>query len=187
LPQSVKINETAYYRPKKITVPEIQGFPPIADNRAKVLVLGSMPSEASLSRQQYYAHPRNAFWPVMGELFAAYPELAYAERKNILLQNGVAVWDVLASCRREGSADSDIIRDSIQTNDFAAFFQRHTAIKRVFFNGGAAEALYKKYVLPVLNGQFAVLRYQRLPSTSPAFAGMTQRQKVEAWRVILPD
>jgi hypoxanthine-DNA glycosylase len=187
LPQSVKIDEITYYRPKKISVLEIQGFPPIADNRAKVLVLGSMPSEISLSKQQSYAHPRNAFWPVMGELFAAYPELAYAERKKILLQNGVAVWDVLASCRREGSADSDIIRDSIQTNDFATFFQHHVAIKRVFFNGGTAEALYKKYVLPVLDGKFSVLRYQRLPSTSPAFAGMSRQQKIDAWRVILPD
>lgn len=166
---------------------EIQGFPPIADNRAKVLVLGSMPSEASLFKQQYYAHPRNAFWSVMGALFAAYPELDYEVRKRILLQNGVAVWDVLASCRREGSADSDIIRDSIQTNDFAAFFRQHAAIKRVFFNGGTAEALYKKYVLPVLDGKYTVLRYQRLPSTSPAFAGMSRQQKIDAWRAILPD
>jgi hypoxanthine-DNA glycosylase len=166
---------------------EIQGFPPIADARAKVLILGSMPSEASLSRQQYYAHPRNAFWPIMGVLFAAYPELDYAQRKNILLQNGVAVWDVLASCRRKGSADSDIAMDSIQTNDFAAFFLRHAAVTRVFFNGGTAQAVYKKYILPALNGQFAGLRYQRLPSTSPAFAGMTPGQKIAAWRVIMHD
>ncbi|MGR8935550.1 MAG: DNA-deoxyinosine glycosylase [Gammaproteobacteria bacterium] len=168
-------------------MPEIQGFPPIADSRARVLVLGSMPSEASLSKQQYYAHPRNAFWPIMGALFAAYPELDYVQRKCILLQNGVAVWDVVARCRRQGSADSDIVRNSIQTNDFSQFFQRHAAIERVFFNGATAEALYKKYVFPVLNGKFAALRYQRLPSTSPAFAGMTRQQKKEAWRIILPD
>lgn len=170
-----------------MTALEIQGFPPIADSCAKVLLLGSMPSEASLSKQQYYAHPRNAFWPVMGALFAAYPELDYELRKKILLQNGVAVWDVLASCRRKGSADSEIVRDSIQINDFGAFFRQHAAIERVFFNGATAEALYKKYVFPVLNGIFPGLRYRRLPSTSPAFAGMTGQQKIDVWRVILSD
>lgn len=165
---------------------DIQGFPPIADIHAKVLVLGSMPSEASLLKQQYYAHPRNAFWPIMGELFAAYPELDYAQRQRILLQNGVAVWDVLARCRRQGSADSDIISDSIHTNDFTVFFQKHAAIERVFFNGGTAETLYKKYVLPLLNGKFVALRYQRLPSTSPAFAAMSWQRKLDAWRLIVP-
>jgi hypoxanthine-DNA glycosylase len=166
-------------------MPEIQGFPPIADVRAKLLVLGSMPSEASLSQQQYYAHPRNAFWPIMGALFAASLEIAYDERKSILLQNGVAVWDVLASCRRKGSADSGIVPDSMRTNDFAAFFRGHSCINRVFFNGGTAEAVYKKYILPALSGEFAALSYQRLPSTSPAFAGMTLEQKIAVWRIIM--
>jgi TDG/mug DNA glycosylase family protein len=168
-------------------MPEIRGFPPIADDRAKLLILGSMPSKVSLARQQYYAHPRNAFWHIMGALFAAYPELAYAERKKILLQNGVAVWDVLASCRRLGSADGGIAMASIQTNDFDAFFRSHGGITRVFFNGATAEAVYNKRILPTLSRPYAILRYRRLPSTSPAFASMTLRQKIAAWRVILHD
>lgn len=165
---------------------EIRSFPPIADSRATVLILGTMPSEASLAKQQYYAHQRNAFWPIMGALFGANPELDYELRKGILLQNRVALWDVLARCRRQGSADSDIVKDSILTNDFEAFFQTHTAIQRVFFNGSTSEALYKKYVFPLLPAEVAVLHYQRLPSTSPAYAGMTLQQKLDAWRVILP-
>ena len=162
----------------------INGFAPIAADEAKVLILGSMPSVASLARQQYYGHPKNAFWPIMGELFGAAPELSYQQRKEILMENGVAVWDVLQGCNRLGSLDSNIKLASIKTNDFADFFAKYKYIEKVFFNGAVAEKLYKKHVLPTLDRQFAYLEYLRLPSTSPAHAALKLEEKIEAWKVI---
>ena len=163
---------------------DIEGFAPIVSGNASVLILGTMPSEASLLRQQYYGHPRNAFWPIMSELFGSDPELCYQRRKEVLIENGVAVWDVLQSCNRLGSSDSSIKLATIRTNDFAGFFTEYKYIKRVFFNGGMAEKLYQKRVLPTLNHRFTYLEYQRLPSTSPANASLKFEQKIEAWKVI---
>ncbi len=163
---------------------DIAGFAPVVSGNAKVLILGSMPSVASLVRQQYYGHPRNAFWPIMGVLFGAAPELCYQQRKEILMENGIAVWDVLQGCNRLGSSDSNIKLASIKINDFVDFFAEYEFIERVFFNGAMAEKLYKKYVLPTLNQRFAYLDYQRLPSTSPAYATLKLEEKIEAWKVI---
>lgn len=159
-------------------------FIPIADTEAKVLILGSMPSVASLQAQRYYAHPRNAFWTIMGALFSASPGLPYSQRQAILLANHIAVWDVLQSCERQGSLDSNIDMGTIQANDFKDFFTRHSAISTVFFNGSMAEKIYRQRVLPVLGEEFANLRYHRLPSTSPAHAGLTVLEKIAAWQVI---
>jgi TDG/mug DNA glycosylase family protein len=163
---------------------EIEGFAPIVSKNAQVLILGSMPSEASLLKQQYYGHPNNAFWPIMGALFGAFPELCYERRKTILMENGIAVWDVLQGCHRHGSLDSNIKLSSIRTNDFAGFLGEYRLIRRVFFNGGMAEKVYKKHILPGLDQRFAYLDYQRLPSTSPAHASLNLAQKIEAWKVI---
>ncbi|MDD1636944.1 MAG: DNA-deoxyinosine glycosylase [Methylococcaceae bacterium] len=163
---------------------DIDGFAPIVSGNASVLILGSIPSEASLFRQQYYGHPRNAFWPIMSALFGLEPELSYQRRKEILMENGIAVWDVLQSCNRLGSLDSNIKLATIRTNDFAGFFTEYKRIKRVFFNGRMAEKLYQKRILPALNHRFFYLEYQCLPSTSPAYASLKFEQKVEAWKVI---
>ncbi|WP_305910083.1 DNA-deoxyinosine glycosylase [Methylomarinum sp. Ch1-1] len=163
----------------------IEGFAPIADDRAEVLILGSMPSAVSLQKQQYYGHRRNAFWPIMMALLSGALEADYQQRKRVLLASHVAVWDVLRSCRRSGSLDAGIDTASMQTNNFTDFYRRHPAIKQVFFNGGLAEQVYKKRVLPHLGAPFAHISYRRLPSTSPAHASMTLQQKCEAWRVIL--
>ena len=162
----------------------IEGFPPIVSKSARVLILGSMPSTASLARQQYYGHPRNAFWQVMGVLVGAKPELDYQRRQQILIDHHIAVWDVLQSCIRPGSLDSNIAMDSIKVNDFIAFFSEYRGIEHVFFNGCAAERVFNKQVRPKLNDRFSYLAYQRLPSTSPAHAGMTLEQKINAWKVI---
>ena len=161
---------------------KLEGFPPITSKSTKVLVLGSMPSETSLLKQQYYGHPRNAFWPIMGVLFAALPELAYDQRKAILVQKGIAVWDVLKTCKRPGSMDSDIEMASVETNDFVSFFASHPMLKQVFFNGGKAENVYKKYIEPELSSRFDYIHYHRLPSTSPAYASMNLQQKIAAWQ-----
>jgi hypoxanthine-DNA glycosylase len=163
---------------------DIAGFAPVVSGNAKVLILGSMPSVASLVRQQYYGHPRNAFWPIMGALFGAVPGLCYQQRKQILMENKIAVWDVLQGCNRLGSLDSNIKLASIKINDFADFFAEYKFIEQVFFNGAMAEKLYKKHILPTLNRRFAYLEYQRLPSTSPAYASLRLEEKIEAWKVI---
>ena len=163
---------------------DIDGFAPIVSSDASVLILGTMPSEASLRRQQYYGHPRNAFWPIMSALFDSDPALCYERRKEILMENGIAVWDVLKSCNRLGSLDSKIKLATIRTNDLACFFAEYKDIKRVYFNGRMAEKLYQRRILPTLNHRFSYLDYQCLPSTSPAYASLNLEQKIEAWKVI---
>lgn len=162
----------------------IRGFPPIEDADATVLILGSMPSEESLRAGQYYAHPRNAFWPIMGDLVGAGPGLEYTARARVLKSAGIALWDVLASCVREGSLDSAIAGDSVAVNDFPAFFQAHPGIVQVFFNGAMAEKCFLKSVRPLLEPRLSLL-FHRLPSTSPAHAGLTYAQKLEAWRLVV--
>jgi len=161
----------------------IEGFPPLARPDARVLVLGSMPSRESLARRQYYAHPRNAFWPIMTRLFGLQSG-DYADRAAELMAHGVAVWDVLRTCRRPGSLDSAIDEASIETNDFAAFFAAHANIRRVFFNGAKAESVYRRRVVPTLDGAAAAISLIRLPSTSPAHASLDLEAKTKAWRVL---
>lgn len=168
--------------------PLARSFPPIADVNARALVLGSMPGVASLEAGQYYAHPRNAFWPIMGELFGAGAELPYPQRCDQLRRAGLALWDVLQECRRQGSLDTNIERDSEQPNDFADFLARCSRIERIYFNGQKAETAFRRHVLPILDDAVAVrLRRQRLPSTSPAHAGMGFDNKLALWRVIQDD
>jgi hypoxanthine-DNA glycosylase len=150
-----------------------------------VLVLGSVPSVASLRAARYYAHPRNAFWPIMGALCSAGPELSYADRAARLRGAGVALWDVLHRCVRPGSLDSDIDPTSIEPNDFRAFFIRHPRIGAVFCNGGAAYACYRRHVLPGLSPAATDLPLVQLPSTSPAHAARTGEQKLAIWRAAL--
>ena len=162
----------------------IRGFPPICQPDARTLILGSMPSRESLAQQRYYAHPRNGFWPIVRSLFE-FTDNDYRRNADQLTKNGVAVWDVLKTCFRSGSLDSDIDDSTIVPNNFQQFFARHPDISRVFFNGAKAESVYLKHVLPGLVGAAAGLELQRLPSTSPAHASMSLEQKKNAWRVIL--
>jgi TDG/mug DNA glycosylase family protein len=158
----------------------LRSFAPIARRDARVLILGSMPGVASLAANRYYAHPQNAFWPIMGELLGFDPTTPYARRVAALKRRRIAVWDVLHSCVREGSLDTRI--EAEIANDFEAFFRAHPRVTRVYFNGAKAEASYRRHVLPRLRG---ALRYTRLPSTSPAHAGLPFRRKLDAWRAIL--
>ena len=157
-----------------------RSFPPIAKPDARVLILGSMPGQASLAAGQYYAHPRNAFWPLMATLLGFDAALDYPARTRALTAAGVAVWDVLHSCRRPGSLDSSIDAESLVVNDLAGFLARHRAIEHIFFNGSAAEKLFRKHV--GTDPSIARLRLARLPSTSPAHAALNFAQKLAAWR-----
>ncbi|MGR9085868.1 MAG: DNA-deoxyinosine glycosylase [Gammaproteobacteria bacterium] len=163
---------------------DLEGFAPIAEGEPRILILGTMPGTASLQKRQYYGHSRNAFWPIMAELFGGGAGDSYPLRKQKLIENGVAVWDVLQGCQRQGSLDANISMKSIRLNNFAEFFDRYGRIERVFFNGGMAEAVYTRYILPDMALRLKALEYVRLPSTSPANASFNFKEKLEAWRVI---
>ncbi|MBC7709375.1 MAG: DNA-deoxyinosine glycosylase [Rhizobacter sp.] len=162
---------------------QVESFPPIADARATRLILGSMPGRASLTAHQYYAHPHNAFWRIMTALLAVAPDAVYLARVRALHAANIAVWDVLQSCERPGSLDSSIRRDTEVANDFATFFALYPRVTRVFFNGGAAEAAFKRHCGALLGDPR--LRFQRLPSTSPAHASLRFEQKLAAWRTVI--
>ena len=160
------------------------GFNLLGNNKARILILGSMPSVVSLEKQQYYAHPRNAFWRIMAAMFNQDKLITYHHAEQFLKAQGIAVWDVLKSCARQGSLDSAIEKDSIEVNDFIALFTAFPQIKYVFFNGGMAESLYKKYVYQGLPAKYRSISYAKLPSTSPAYAAMHYQDKLAAWAVL---
>ncbi len=162
----------------------IQSLPAISHKTSNLLILGSMPGKISLARNQYYAHPRNNFWPFIEEIFAISRGLPYADRCNALADCGVAVWDVLKACLRSSSLDSDIITSSIVPNDFAGFFAEHPNIQQICFNGTKAAHVYVKHVVPLLPAESAAIPIRRLPSTSPANASIPLNRKLEAWRII---
>ena len=157
------------------------GFPPIAGPDARVLVLGTLPSQASLAADQYYAHPRNAFWKIMAEIAGAGGD--YASRCEALKAQGIAVWDVLSSSVRPGSLDADIDLATALPNDFQRFFAEHGDIRLVCFNGRTAEALFRRLVQPALVPD--TVKTALLPSTSPAHASLTLADKLEIWRGII--
>ena len=157
-------------------------FAAVARHDAVVLILGSLPGRESLERHQYYARRANQFWPIMGELVGALPELPYEERLEKLRAHRIALWDVCASAVRLGSLDSAIQAPEI--NDFAGFLAGHPALRLICFNGAKSEALFRSLAPP---GLPAGLRYERLPSTSPAFAAMRPAEKAVRWRAVLQD
>ena len=160
----------------------VRSFAPVEDAAARVLILGSMPGAESLRTGQYYAHPRNLFWPILGELAGASAAYPYHRRLAALKRARIALWDVLKTCAREGSLDSRIDNGSLVANDFRSFFRRHPGITHVFFNGAKAEVCFRRCVLPDEN--LPPIEYRRLPSTSPAHAAMSYQQKLKAWRAI---
>lgn len=163
-------------------VTRIQSFPPVSAPDATRLILGSMPGKRSLAEHQYYAHPQNAFWRIMACLLGFDPAMPYAARCEALTKAGIALWDVLGECERHSSLDSDIVEASIQPNDFPRFFAAHPHINAVFFNGTKAEQSFARHVLPSLNEPSASIPRTRLPSTSPAHAGMRFEGKLALWR-----
>lgn len=158
-----------------------RSFAPLARGDARILILGSLPGQRSLHEQQYYAHPQNAFWRVMQQLVGAHG--TYAERCAMLLDNRLAVWDVLYESVRPGSMDADIRLDTARVNDFAALFVECPGIRRVCFNGRKAAALYGRLVDD--DCAPAGCEFFTLPSTSPAYAAMSFADKLETWRAAL--
>ncbi len=152
----------------------LHGLPPVMARQTRLLLLGSFPGAASLAAAQYYAHPRNQFWPLLSALWHEdLQALRYAQRLQRLREHGLGLWDVYAACRREGSLDS-AIRDA-RLNDLAGLRRRAPELRAVAHNGGEsarAMRITAKLGLPV----------HRLPSTSPANASWSFERKLAAWR-----
>lgn len=156
----------------------LRGFDPVIDRRITTLILGSFPSEASLAAGQYYAHPRNQFWRILGALLdEPLHERPYPQRLVRMLAHRIGLWDVLGACERAGSLDADI--RAAQANDFAPLMVRAPHLTRVLFNGATAGRFAPRFAAAGL--QVAVL-----PSTSPAHAGRSFEQKLALWRAALP-
>lgn len=156
----------------------IRCFEPIIDDDARLLIVGSIPGEESLRQQMYYAHKRNQFWKIIFEVFGGMPTDNYKEKKEFLHRHFIGLWDVLKSCEREGSLDSNIKNE--QVNDFKSFFLRYPNIKYVVFNGSKAESSFKKHVGFQL---ISNLQHFQLPSTSPANT-ISYEKKLNQWRII---
>ena len=157
----------------------VESFPPLLGDAPRVLVLGSMPSVASIEAGEYYGHPRNAFWPLMAELFGFNAQARYPDRVQELTESGVAVWDVLQSCVREGSLDASIDRASEVPNDFVALLRERPSLRHVALNGRKAEQVWRRVV-----GDSLRLPTTVLPSTSPAMAALDFAGKLAQWRVV---
>lgn len=147
-------------------------FEPVGRPDARALIVGSMPGTASLAAGEYYAHPRNAFWPILFRCFHAPYSGSYEEKKRLIEENGLALWDTVGSCLREGSLDSGM--RGIRPNDFDAFFARYPHIRTVLCNGKTA---YDLFSLSGAGGGRTVLR---MPSTSPAYT-LPYAEKEEIW------
>jgi hypoxanthine-DNA glycosylase len=144
-----------------------------------------MPGIRSLELNQYYGHPRNLFWALMGEICGASPELDYPNRIQALQQAGIALWDVLQHCEREGSLDAEIVTSSEIPNDIPGLLSQHPGIQAVVFNGRKAEQVFRKYIIPRLTSfQIENLALLPLPSTSPANASIPRNVKLESWMEI---
>ena len=156
----------------------ISGFPPVWRPDARILILGSMPSVESLNQSFYYAHPRNAFWPILCEIFGE-EAASVRQRRCLALRHGIALWDTVGSCLRTGSLDA-AIRDP-EPNDIAAFLRAHPSVERILLNGGTAEKRYKKYT-----AAHVALPSIAMPSTSPAHT-MPYAKKLMIWRDALQN
>ena len=161
------------------------GFAPVACTDALVLILGTLPGKLSLERKEYYAQPRNLFWPVMGEILGFSPDLPYAARVQCLQQKGIALWDVCAAGHRNGSLDSRIEIETVVPNHFADFFKTHPQVGLICFNGAKAEVIFCQKVIPNLAPPANGIPRKVLPSTSPAHAAMPREQKRECWQAAL--
>jgi hypoxanthine-DNA glycosylase len=164
----------------------VHSFPAVIGADTRILILGSMPGIASLRAQQYYAHPQNHFWRIMGEICGAGADRPYARRLQTLLRQRLGLWDVLQSCVRGGSLDAAIEHHSAVANDLLPLLRSGT-VMRLCCNGGAAHMALRRYFGERLGREFPHVEVCRLPSTSPANASWSYARKLEAWSRALRD
>lgn len=152
---------------------QIHSFAPIVNQNSNVLILGTMPGNDSLKHNQYYAHSRNVFWKLLFEIYNIEYSADYNVKKQLLINNQVALWDVLESCFRQSSLDSDIIQE--RPNDIEQLLEKHSLIKHIVFNGKAAERYFNKYF------KHLSISSKVMPSTSPANA-ISYSKKIAEWK-----
>jgi hypoxanthine-DNA glycosylase len=159
----------------------IKSFNPIIDHQSKVLILGTMPSVQSLDKGQYYANPRNHFWPIIYEIFQEQPETDYQRKIELLKRNKIALWDVLDCCTREGSLDTDIKNE--KPNDIIGLLEKYLNIRYIILNGTKAHSLFKKHIGFSLSDE---IKFKQLPSTSPTPGKnvKTYSEKLEEWAIV---
>ena len=157
---------------------KICSFDFIADSNATILILGTMPGEASLRANEYYGNPRNHFWKLLFTIWQQPFSSDYKTKKKLLLNNHIALWDVLQACERQGSLDSAIVKEV--PNDFQTFLSAHPNITHIYFNGQKAAQYFKRYIGTDNNYTLVTL-----PSTSPAHAGRSLVDKTRAWRDVI--
>lgn len=149
---------------------------PIFDNSSKILILGSFPSVKSREEGFFYGHPQNRFWKVLATVLEVDVPTTIEAKKRMLLDNNIAVWDVINSCDIEGSSDSSI--KNVVANDLSVILET-ADIKQIYVNGKKAEQMYKKYIFPQIKREAICL-----PSTSPANAAWSLYKLVESWNMI---
>ena len=152
-------------------------FGPLHDEQSRVLILGSFPSVKSREQQFFYGHPKNRFWPLLAALTGSEIPQTIEEKKQLALKNGIALWDVIASCEIVGSSDSSI--RNAKPNDITPILE-NSNVQNIFTNGKTADSLYMRYIFPVTKIQSVCL-----PSTSPANAAWNMERLLSAWQIIL--
>ena len=155
-----------------------RAFLPLINQNSKILILGTMPGEKSLELQEYYGNRGNSFWKLLFTIFDQPLTENYAEKKQLLIEKNIALWDVLEFCERTGSLDSNIKNE--KANDFKSFYKKYPNIKHVFFSSKNASNYYDKYV-----GRRSDIPYTILPSPSGANASKSFLQKLEEWKAIM--
>lgn len=167
----------------------LRGFAPVWDNSARVLILGSMPSEASLAAGHYYAHPANRFWSLAAALFPAEREALtsedFEERYRALCRSGVALWDTIGECERTGSLDSAI--RALSPNDIVGLLRRAPGIRLVILNGRKSEAVWKRHALKTVQAEHPGVQWAAVPSTSPANARLRLDDLIREWQAALKN
>lgn len=156
---------------------QVHNIPPLFDENSEILILGSFPSQKSREAQFFYGHPQNRFWSVLSEVLGEKLPQSIDEKREMLLKNKIALWDVIKSCEIVGSSDSSI--KSAVPNDISGIL-RKSNIKRIFVNGKTAEKYYNRYILDSTQ-----IPAKLLPSTSPANAAYSLERLVDEWKIIL--
>ena len=151
-------------------------IPPLYTSFSEILILGSFPSVKSREQQFFYSHPQNRFWKVLAALYGENPPENISEKRALICDHQLALWDVIASCEITGSADSSI--KNVVPNDLSAVLD-HCPIRRIFVNGRTAQRLYHKFLFPQIEKEAIYL-----PSTSPANASVSFPELIRAWSVI---
>lgn len=155
----------------------LKSFPPIVDEMSRIIILGSMPGGESLRKREYYGHGRNQFWNIIYSLYGEKPDKVYSKKTEFLKEKRIALWDVIETCHREGSLDSNILCERV--NDFDRLFGNYPGIGHAFFNGTKAYTTFKKMV----GFKYEGLTYTKLSSTSPANV-MSFEKRLTEWSVI---